>query len=119
MNEQEIKKIFTNEEKREQKLASRSSNIIIVNTVLCAVLFFVSLGLIMAAAMANDSGKKNMLIWELAVLLSIALPFVCIISIIVFWICYKKKAYTAWLVFSLLPWVNLLLVIILTIILFS
>jgi hypothetical protein len=63
--------------------------------------------LLMSAVLSHESGKFGK--FEILLMLAYALPFVGAISIVAFWISYKKDANKVWLFFSLLPWAITLL----------
>lgn len=110
------------QQERAVSTASKSGGrmvLTIINTALCGLMILGSFGLVLVSVMANDSGKGNNTLWSLLILFSLALPVVSALSIIFTWIGYKKNYPVMWLSFLVLPWIDLLAVIVLFILFFS
>lgn len=80
--------------------------LLIVNTVLCAILFLPSIGILTASVMAGASGSDSL--GGLIAVLGLVLPATIVVSVLGSWAAHALHLQRLSLVFVALPWLNLL-----------
>lgn len=88
----------------ERNLKKRNLNIL--NTIFCFFLCLASAGFFMASAMSFAT-DKHLLAKFLAMLMTLGIPLITIISVVLFW-SFQNKNKKIWIWASLAPWVYLL-----------